>query len=111
MRAHRPSYTVEFKTEAVALLRRTDRSIPQVAKDLGVSYWSLREWYRKAEMTKKTMNPSPNAPLRSSVEDVGSMARLIVCLQVNQHVSGCIQRSSKRLECGDVSLENLENHK
>jgi transposase len=53
MRVHRPTYTSEFKTDAIALLRTTGRSIPQVAKDLGVSYWSLREWYRRAEMAKK----------------------------------------------------------
>ena len=54
MRVSRPSYTAEFKSDAVELLRTTERSLPQVAKDLGVSYWSLREWYKKSEMAKKS---------------------------------------------------------
>ena len=51
MRVSCPIYTAEFKSNAVELLRTTDRSV-QAAKDLGVSYWSLREWYRKAEMRR-----------------------------------------------------------
>jgi transposase len=53
MRVRRPTYTAEFKADAVELLHTTERTLGQVAKDLGVSYWSLREWYRKAEMAKK----------------------------------------------------------
>ena len=45
MRVSRPSYSAEFKSDAVELLRTTERSLPQVAKDLGVSYWSLRETF------------------------------------------------------------------
>ena len=53
MRVSHRTYTVEFKADAVELARTSDRSIAQVARDLGVPYWSLREWYRKAEMAKK----------------------------------------------------------
>jgi transposase len=52
MRVH-PTYTDEFKADAVALLRRSDRSIPQVAEGLGVSGESLRAWYKREEMAKK----------------------------------------------------------
>jgi len=37
-------YTDEFKREAVKLLRTGERTIPQLAKDLGVSPQSLRNW-------------------------------------------------------------------
>jgi len=39
-----PPYTLEFKREAVKLLRSGDRSVPQLARDLGVSQGSLRAW-------------------------------------------------------------------
>ena len=39
-----PPYSDEFKREAVKLLRSGDRSVPQLAKELGVSEGSLRNW-------------------------------------------------------------------
>ncbi len=39
-----PPYTLEFKREAVKLLRSGDRTVPQLARDLGVSQGSLRTW-------------------------------------------------------------------
>ena len=39
-----PPYSDEFKREAVKLLRSGERSVPQLAKELGVSEGSLRNW-------------------------------------------------------------------
>lgn len=39
-----PPYSLEFRQEAVRLLRSGDRTVPQLAKDLGVSEGSLRNW-------------------------------------------------------------------
>lgn len=39
-----PPYSPEFKREAVELLRSSGRSVPQLAKELGVSEGSLRNW-------------------------------------------------------------------
>jgi transposase-like protein len=39
-----PPYSKEFKREAVQLLRSSDRSVPQLAKELGVSEGWLRNW-------------------------------------------------------------------
>ena len=39
-----PPYSKEFKHEAVQLLRTSERSVPQLAKELGVSPQSLRNW-------------------------------------------------------------------
>ncbi len=39
-----PPYSLEFRLEAVRLLRSSDRPIPQLARELGVSPQSLRNW-------------------------------------------------------------------
>ena len=46
-----PPYSKEFKREAVQLLRSSDRSVPQLAKELGVSEGSLRDWATSAMST------------------------------------------------------------
>ncbi len=43
-----PQYPPEFKAEAVRLVRSSDRSIPQIAKEIGVSDNSLRNWVNQA---------------------------------------------------------------
>ncbi len=45
-RTHRP-YPPEFRAEAVRLARGSDRSIPALAADLGVSSEALRHWLRQ----------------------------------------------------------------
>ena len=47
-RHRRPSYTPEFKAEAVWLARTTSAPLTTVARDLGVSIWSLRTWMKAA---------------------------------------------------------------
>ena len=39
-----PRYSPEFRREAVQLLKSSDRTIPQLAKELGCSPQSLRNW-------------------------------------------------------------------
>jgi transposase len=43
-------YSEEFRREAVRLLRSSDRSIPQLAGELGVSPQSLRNWSKQAQL-------------------------------------------------------------
>jgi transposase len=40
-------YSLEFRQEAVRLLRMSGRSVPQLADELGVSPQSLRNWSRQ----------------------------------------------------------------
>jgi transposase len=45
-----PPYSMEFRQEAVRLLRTSDRTVPQLAKELGVSEGSLRNWSEQLDV-------------------------------------------------------------
>src|SRR3954447_7847735 len=45
-----PPYSLEFRREAVRLLRTSGRSVPQLAKELGCSPQSLRNWSRQLDV-------------------------------------------------------------
>jgi transposase len=41
---------MEFKEEAVQLLRSSGRSVPQIAQELGISTTSLRNWFKQSQI-------------------------------------------------------------
>jgi transposase len=43
-------YPLEFRREAVALLRSSGKSVPQLAGELGISPQSLRNWARQIDV-------------------------------------------------------------
>ena len=45
-----PPYPEDFRREALRLLRRGDRTIPELARDLGVSPQSLRNWSKQVDV-------------------------------------------------------------
>jgi transposase len=45
-----PPYPEEFRREAVALVRSSEKSIPQLAAELGVSPQSLRNWAKQGQL-------------------------------------------------------------
>lgn len=46
----RPPYPLEFRAEAVRLVRETGRSINQTARDLGCSSEALRSWLKQTDL-------------------------------------------------------------
>jgi transposase len=46
----KPQYPPQFKAEAVQLVQSSGSSISQIAKDLGVSGTSLRNWVKQAHI-------------------------------------------------------------
>lgn len=46
----RPPYPPEFRAEAIRLVKNSGDSIRQVAKDLGVSDQTLRNWVNQADV-------------------------------------------------------------
>ncbi len=53
-----PPYPPEFRAEAVRLARGSDKSIPALAADLGVSSEALRSWLRQADVDEGHGRPS-----------------------------------------------------
>jgi transposase len=43
-------YPMDFRREAVVLLRRSGKTVPQLAAELGVSPQSLRNWRRQFDV-------------------------------------------------------------
>ncbi len=46
----KPPYPPEFRAEAVRLLRSSEKTIPPIAADPGISDQSLRNWARQADI-------------------------------------------------------------
>lgn len=46
----KPPYPAEFKAEAVRLARTLGKPVSQIARELGVSFESLRHWIRQVEI-------------------------------------------------------------
>ncbi len=43
-------YPAAFRAEAVDLVRARERSLPQIARDLGINEQTLRNWVKRAEI-------------------------------------------------------------
>ena len=93
----RPRYTTEFKADAVELLRRTDRSLADVALDLGVSIFSLRSWYKASQMANKKPKPAGAKAARSSIEPV-----------VPETLESENERLRRELKAAQKKIDNLE---
>ena len=50
MPATRPPYPPEFRREALRLLRESGRPESQIARELGITPWTLRLWEKQAEI-------------------------------------------------------------
>lgn len=46
----RPPYPPEFREKAVHLARESGKPASQIARDLGISYESLRHWVKQADL-------------------------------------------------------------
>ena len=64
-----PPYSQEFKREAVQLLRSSGRPIPQLAKELGVSPQSLRNWASQRDVDDGKVEGLSSAELPGQLRD------------------------------------------
>jgi transposase len=51
-------FTEEFKQDAVRMVKRSDRSCSQISSDLGISYWTLRNWCKDQGVKKGSKKAS-----------------------------------------------------
>jgi transposase len=74
----RPSkYTQEFRRDAVELVRSSGRPINEVARELGMSHETLRNWVRKHEQqTASTGSAVPAGAGLSVADKDAEIARL-----------------------------------
>ena len=63
-RRPRRSFSAEFKAEAVALVRKSGKSVGQIAQELDLTETSLREWVARAEQ----VDPAPPLELSERAE-------------------------------------------
>lgn len=54
MARRKPRYTVEFKREALGLLRKSGKTVPVVAAELGVAKSALYRWQREPAGTPES---------------------------------------------------------
>jgi transposase len=47
-----PPYPPEFRQEAVRLVAAKEQPLAQIARELGVSGWTLRGWVKQAEIDR-----------------------------------------------------------
>ena len=48
-KSERQTYDLEFKKEAVQLLHTSGRPLAQIARELGVTPWQLRDWKKRLQ--------------------------------------------------------------
>ena len=63
------SFPAEFRREAVRLVLQTDKSMAQVAKDLGMSEKTLGNWVR-SERQGRARDTAPGALVESEREEL-----------------------------------------
>ena len=51
------TYTKEFRADALNLVGKGEKSISQIARDLGMSHWVLRRWCRSDPMARRKKAP------------------------------------------------------
>ena len=65
--------TADFREKAVRLAEESDKSLAQVARDLGVKYQTLYDWVSKAR--KVRARPPGAAPELTAEEEVRALRR------------------------------------
>lgn len=61
MARNRRRYTAEFKTEALRLALRGDRSVAAISRELGVHAEVPRSWVRRHRDTEAVTDPAPES--------------------------------------------------
>lgn len=66
-----PRYPDAFRAEAVDLVQAGERSLPQIARDLGINNQTLRNWVKRAEI-----DAGQGAPDELTTDERAELVRL-----------------------------------
>jgi transposase-like protein len=80
----RPPYPPAFRSEAVALLRTSGKSVPEVARDLGISDQTLRNWLHQADVDAG--HGRPGELTTAEREELGRLRREVRTLQQEREI-------------------------
>ncbi len=81
----RPSkYSPEFKRDAVALVRTTGRPINQVARELGLSHETLRNWVKQDRIDRG--QGLPGELTSTEREELRTLRRRVAELEVEKEI-------------------------
>ena len=97
-RTHRP-YPPEFRAEAVRLGRGSDKSIPALAADLGVSAEALRHWLRRADADEGRGQPGDLTA--DEREELRRLRREVRVLQQEREISRKYLLGARQAAAGD----------
>lgn len=70
-------YPPEFRREAVDLVRVGEKSLPEIAKELGVAEQSLRNWVHAAEEADDLDRPDLDEGERAELRDLRRRVRVL----------------------------------
>jgi transposase len=73
----RPRYPPEFRREAVAILRSGARTTGQLARELGVSSQTLRNWRRQDEADRGERADVPTSDERARIRELEREVRTL----------------------------------
>jgi transposase len=68
-------YSPEYKREAIELLRKSGKSITDVAKDLGIPLQSLSRWKALAEKQKSPPQPASKRSASAAELEIAELRR------------------------------------
>jgi transposase len=81
----RPSkYSSEFRRDAVALVHSTGRPINQVARELGLSHETLRNWVKRNQIDRG--QGEPGELTTSQLEELRQLRRRVVELEAEREI-------------------------
>src|SRR3954447_19150050 len=89
---YRKPYPPEFRREAVALYARTDRTLGEIAADLGVSRESLRLWVQQAQIERGERDGLTG----DEQEELRELRRRVLLLEQEREVLKKARPSSRR---------------
>ncbi len=89
-------YSEEFREEAVRLVLESKSSIPQIARDLGVSVWTLRDWVKKHQAKAGVSSPQRPETLE---EENRRLKRELAVLRQEREILKKRRRTSRRSSC------------